>query len=475
VVFVVVLAGAAIGIAGVAMTSTPLQIRLIVALLIGLTLTLIAIGQPRTAIVVTLSFLVVLTLVRRLLIPVAGWAQTDPLVLMGPLVSIILIHRLFMMEKRPIARDGLSKLVIALLAIAVLESINPLGGSLFAGLTGLLFLPAPIIWFFVGRELVDRRMMNILLGGIGMAGVGIAAYGLPSWDAAWVTLGGYTALNVNGSIRAFGTFSSAAEYAYFLGITLVVAFAAVLHRKWIAMLGLPILGYALFIESSRGIVLVVLATAAIMLGMRTGSVRWAIFTVLASAAGLLGMASFLGPQLTAAADRSGNPFLVHEVGGLLNPFDPGQSTLLAHQSMVVNGLVSGLQHPLGFGLAAINPSAARFNNLVASGTESDLSNAFVSLGLLGGLLFAAALVMILWRGFRLGVSTGDITSLAALAIILVTFGQWLNGGYYAAAPIAWLVMGWVSASWMRKRVESRAEKPDHRRLPAGAMTRSSLL
>jgi hypothetical protein len=37
----------------------------------------------------------------------------------------------------------------------------------------------------------------------------------------------------------------------------------------------------------------------------------------------------------------------------------------------------------------------------------------------------------------------DLLSLATLAVVLVTFFQWLNGGNYAIAPLPWLLLGWL--------------------------------
>ena len=54
-------------------------------------------------------------------------------------------------------------------------------------------------------------------------------HGLPSWDQAWVTTKGYSALNLGSNvIRAFGSFSSAEEYAAFLSLGLVA---------WLALSG----------------------------------------------------------------------------------------------------------------------------------------------------------------------------------------------------------------------------------------------
>jgi hypothetical protein len=48
------------------------------------------------------------------------------------------------------------------------------------------------------------------------------------------------------------------------------------------------------------------------------------------------------------------------------------------------------------------------------------------------------------RALRAYVTRQNAATLAALGLMLVSLGQWLNGGYYALAPLVWFVIGWVS-------------------------------
>ena len=67
----------------------------------------------------------------------------------------MLCVRIFLLDRRPIAPDILSKLVVAVLVLTLLQVFNPSASSLLAGLVGFQFLGMPLLWFFVGRELVD--------------------------------------------------------------------------------------------------------------------------------------------------------------------------------------------------------------------------------------------------------------------------------------------------------------------------------
>ncbi len=466
-------AGATIALSGLIIAADSSLLRVAIAVLVVGALALVSVLRAQTAVVMTICCLPFLALARRMLIPVAGWTSWDALLIIAPVVSLILAHRAFVLERRPLANDPLSKLVGAVLLLSLLESVNPAGGSLSAGIVGLLYAAAPLAWFFIGRELADERLVNIVLTSTVVVGVAVALYGLwqttvglPSWDAEWANVTGYAALSVGGATRAFGSFSSSAEYGTFVGIAFVVAFVAVLHGRLIALTALPVLGIALFLESSRGIVVLVLAGVVMVMGMRTGRVT----VTLACSALALGAAGLIitvyGPQLTDAAQHSGNPFVAHQVAGLLNPFDPNQSSLTTHQSMVSTGVGASFGHPLGLGLAAINPQGARFAATATAATELDISNAFVALGPLGGVLFLAVVILTLVQTSRLALLQTKLAGLALVGLLAAALGQWLNGGYYAVAPLLWLLVGWANHEWVSHR--SVAKPDEHPQARAAA-------
>jgi hypothetical protein len=478
---ILLLAGGVIGLAGVAIAKDPTRIRLAIAALIICTLAVVSVRSPRTAVLIVLCFLPLLGLTRRLLIPIAGWTSWDPLLLVSPIVCVVLMHRLFIVEKRRLAEDVFSKLLLGLLLVALFESLNPAGGSVLAGLTGLLFLPAPLAWFFVGRELLDRQLANMVLTIVVVAGVVVAIYGVwqttlgfPSWDTDWITINlgnGYVSLSVLGrGIRAFGTFSNSAEYATFLGVAFVIAFVALLHRQRLAMLALPFLGYALFLSSVRATVVLVLLASAVAAGMHTRSLGLTLVSTLCVVAVTVGTIYLFGPQLTDLAARTGNPFIEHQVAGLMNPLDPTVSTAANHEEKMLSGVTESLNRPLGLGLAATNPHGFRLAATTSAGTEIDVSDAFVSLGPLGGILFLSLILVTFLRAGRLALSNLDVAAGAVVGVFIVTLGQWLNGNNYAVAPLVWVLVGWVNATWLQQRVLSTASKATEQAAAANRWT-----
>jgi hypothetical protein len=440
--------------------------RLALALATSICLLLISLRSPQAAVVLCMAFLGVLGLTRRLLIPAAGWSSYDPLLLVGPLVSIVLCIRLFALQKRPLARDRLSILVLLLLLTSLFESLNPSGGNVAAGLVGLLFVAAPLIWFLVGRE-VDGIRLSTILSLVLLVGTVTAVYGLgqsflgmPSWDASWVQLNGYAALNVGGAIRAFGTFASSAEYAAYLGAAVIVGMVALLRGRLIAVVPLPVIGLALFLDSSRGVFILTLCAAIVIIGLGTGRWSLAIVAIAGGAIIITGSILLLGSQLTKVAVESGNPFIAHQVSGLANPLDPNASTLLLHLQIVGDGINNALDHPLGLGTAATNIATQDPDK--AASTELDISNAFLSLGLVGGMLFVSVVLIAFRRITNLAILTRDPDILAVVGILIVTLGQWLNGGYYAVAPLLWFLIGATTRRWLERR-----SQPDRLARPVG--------
>ncbi len=451
------------GVAGLAVVA-PGSVRPLFAVLIAVDLGVVAVVRPRLGAALALLFLVLLGTVRRLLIPAAGWSTFDPLLVVGPAVALVLLGRALFTRSLH-APDLLSRLVLALLVLTVIEVVNPAGSGVVANATGLLFVAAPLLWFFVGQAIADRPLLARLLPAAVVVAALVAVYGLlqtwlglPGWDQAWVDLTGYAALRVGSTVRAFGTFPSAAEYAAFLGVAAVIALAWVTARRAAVLLLVPVLATALFLESSRGILLFTAFAVLVALSLRTGRARraWAVF--LCSLAVVLLAGRFVSPSTstsTAATQATGTDALVsHQLDGLADPLNPDKSTLVLHWQIVLSGLASSVNTPLGLGPAATNLAADRLGG-DQSGAEVDVVNEFTGMGLIGGLLLIAVIAVTLSRSARLALRLRDPVFVAVTGVLLVTLGQWLNGGFYAMSALVWLLAGAVNRRWLERRAEER--------------------
>jgi hypothetical protein len=286
-------------------------------------------------------------------------------------------------------------------------------------------------------------------------GTGVAVYGLiqtqighPPWDVNWLNVtGGYDALSVGGQIRAFGTFSSSAEYALFVASALAIAVAFVLRGRWLAAAVVPVLAVSLFLSSGRAALITAFLAVVVMLGLRTRRPLTAVVVTVCAVGLAFGALKVFGSSLSSAGAQSSSQLVSHQLGGLTDPLNPGSSTLLVHWQKVRDGVKSGITHPLGTGPGATN-DAAGVNQSVfdqTRATEVDISNAFVALGLGGGLLYLTIVLMVLWRGAS-GYFAGSDALLPVMGVLIVGAGQWLTGGHYALSPFTWLLIGGVCGS-----------------------------
>jgi hypothetical protein len=151
---------------GVELARYPSSVRLITAACIGICACIAATQWPDRAVVAMLLLLPFLALSRRLLLDFTGWDSTDPLLLVAPAVLGMILVRLFLLEQRELARDGVSKLVLVVIALTLLQVANPRGGGLVAGMGALLFTAVPLSWYFVGRELARPRLLRTLFSAL---------------------------------------------------------------------------------------------------------------------------------------------------------------------------------------------------------------------------------------------------------------------------------------------------------------------
>jgi hypothetical protein len=411
----------------------------------------LAVKWPRAAAVAVLLYLPFIGLVRRLLIPDSGWSTHDPLLLVAPAIAVFLVYRVLAARKGRLQLDLIYKLVLGLLALALLQTLNPAGNGILAGLGGLLFLAVPLLWFIIGRELADRRTITFLLYGAIVAATVSSAYGLwqteiavPSWDQAWVDETGYAALTVGETLRAFGTFPSAAEYAAYSGVGLVLIVAFMMNRRFTPVIALPFIAVATFLASGRTVIVLSLLAIMFLFALRTRSLSGGTFVMTLGFAAVFMAAVVFGPALDRIGGQSSNSLVSHQVGGLLNPLDPEQSTLIGHLGLMGSGIAAGFEQPFGHGTGVTNLAGAQLSGNGSAGSEVDISDAFISLGLPGGLMYLTLVVLVLVTIAKRYARTGDPLVFAIAGALMVTLGQWLNGGYYALAAMSWFVIGWAT-------------------------------
>jgi hypothetical protein len=422
------------------------------------TLALVAAGftDHRRMLVLLVGWLVLLGSMRRILLTLTPASAGDPLLLVAPVVlgllAVAAVRRGALDDRTPLATA-----VIVLSVLTLAGALNPLQGSVFTGLAGLLFFFVPMLGFWVGRGLDDgtfRRLMLLiatLAPLTALYGLSQTFVGFRSWDQVWIESvrhQQYLAIDVAGNVRAFGTFSAASEYAAFLAVGVVawLAFGLRGMRRTLTMLAIWILLVAVVFESGRGIIVTLLVALALMIAALRGlRLRHALVVALALLVLTPLVISPLAPDSSGQAQVSG--LLEHQVQGLA---DPLSSTLPLHIDELTQGLLLSISHPLGIGIGVVSIAVEKFGG-IAHNTEADPSNAAVALGIPGLLAYLAVLVLGMRSAYRVALARRDALALIALGIPAVLLLQWLNGGQYAVAFLPWLAFGWIDRQHGRRQ------------------------
>jgi hypothetical protein len=399
-------------------------------------------------------WLVALGFLRRVLSVIGPPPHADPLLLVGPAAMAVLFagavrsgafHR----------RSRLASAVLALNVLTLVGALNPLQGGLTTGLASLLLVLVPTLAFWVGRGLCTDetiatvlKLFAVLSIPAGLYGLGQTFAGFPSWDKAWISAHAtdYVSITVQGVPRAFASFSAASEYVTFLAIGLIIwvalGFGPLLAPIAVGAVGM--LAVAIFYEGTRGAVIGSLIALAMMTAARRGiRLRWSLAFV--------AVLVLLLPSGVAYLVRNGpsggysSPLVARQVAGLQHPGDPTVSTLQSHIKLVKEGLHSASHDPLGRGTATVTIAGLKFGGGYR-GTEADPSNAAVAWGIPGLIVYLVILVEAIRRAYRFASVRRGWLAPAALAVIVVTALEWLNGGQYAVAFLPWLLLGWIDRS-----------------------------
>lgn len=438
---------------GVAST-LPGLIQAALAVGVAVLLCVACVRAPAPALLALVGWLTVLAMIRRLLDACGFGASSSPLLLVSPVAVAVLVvvaaRKGAFRSRTPLANG-----VLCLTLLVVLSAVNPLQGGVTVGVAGLLFVLVPMLWFWLGRALVDDQVLGRLLRMISILAVPAAVYGLiqvyrgfPWWDAYWIETKGYIALRVGDSLRQFASFASTSEYVGFLAVGALVWVLRIRRVGGLlpAGLALAILGWALALASARAILVALPVALGLVFAARRGLglARSALFG-LAGLAVLGALVSLVDSGSVGGARTSA--LLARQVEGLSDPFNSEVSTLPIHIEAVVGGLGLALRNPIGQGVGSVTLAAERFGGEAVS-SEADPSNIAVATGIPGLFVYCFVVVAGFRLAFRTARSRRDLVSLAALGILAVTSFQWLNGGIYSVAPLPWLMLGWLDRQSM---------------------------
>jgi hypothetical protein len=431
------------------------EIRLALTVVVGFTLVILATVSIRLSVVATLVYLTLMGDIRRLLIPVAGWSGTDPLLLVGPTFAVILTAYVFATKKAHFSTQ-LAPWILALTAIMALQIMNPRQGGLMIGIAGAMFYIIPLLWYWIGQvyatpEFVETILFRIVVP-LAFIAVIIGLYqvffGYMPHQQMWFDCCAYVALGAEGIQAPISTFASAIEYSVFTTAATAILWARYLKTKnSVLLLAVAPLIVAVFLVGSRGPVAMLLIVAAALWAALSRDTRtWVLRGMMAAviAGGMLAVALL---QLGQVAETVGNDRIQHrmqrQAEGFLNMNDRSKSTATIHKRMMIIGIWRGMQNPLGDGLGSTTKAAHKFGKPegISGSMEVDISNVFLSTGTFGGLIYLWIVILTVKQSIQFWSQHRLLVGLCIAGVLGVTLLNWLAGGRYALTPLIWFLIG----------------------------------
>ncbi len=430
------------------------QLRILTALICLGTLLISWMLNRTIGIAIAFTFLLILGDLRRLLDMAAPtYGGLDLLIAVGPVFIVFLTLPLLLRVK---LKDIVSKTVLALIAMMLIEVFNPRQGGIAVGAGGAMFFIVPLCWFWVGRAYATDRMLHLLLYRVvlpigildGMLGIAQAYVGFFPWEKAYALAHGSLFVYGEGHLRSFGFSTGPAEFASTLLISGVFVGAAIFAKQRSYVILLAILLVSSVLASSRGLIVRLVFGLAMIWAVRgKGGRNWLPRLV-------LGLVLGFGLVIYSASHAGGNSPTVssastaqiateHVTRGLANPLDERSSTAGFHWQLFVGGIVKGFTYPIGTGIGAVTLAAGKFGQGAANigSSEIDISDVFITTGFVGGFLY----LFLLYKVFRLALDyrrdKGGVMSLAYIGLLSAMVGQWLASGQYSTGPVVWFCIG----------------------------------
>ncbi|MFA9558190.1 hypothetical protein ACERII_12845 [Evansella sp. AB-rgal1] len=447
------------------LTINPGMIRNLLFLSLFLVMLGLALYYRERIIGLMIVYLAFMGFFRRALIPIAGWSGFDPLLIIGPGLTVILALLLLWERKNnpSIMKESPDKLMNILFVFGCFQVLNPLSGGPVAGLIASMYILVPWLWFYLAFYKFNRSSIKSMMNIIQVIGTVIAVYGIYQtffgilpFEMAWVNISGYAALYLaEDTVRAFGTFASAQEFVYFIMLTCMIAFARIFTDENKFMhISISVLTFsAVFFGGSRTIIFFMFAAMLVILMLVSRNIIGRIiitsFSILA-----MSLLWFILPRINPAWFGVAEPIIEHVVAGLTDPLSE-ELTGIGHLERFADGMMSIFSNPIGYGIASITKAADKLSGSTAMSTEVDISNMIVALGV-GGIIYSLVIFFTIYKTITLVNITKRMEYLAVLAVFVGSLGQWINGGFYLVPIIIWAFAGWIHKEYKEVRGDKRA-------------------
>lgn len=422
-------------------------------------------------------------LLRRAQYLIVDYSGADPIHLLTPIVTLIAMAALLRKERLNVFRATPLAGPVSLLGLLFfVEIFNPLQGGLFIGFSGALFMLVPLTWFYFGQA-ANERFMRLALKLIVFAGILASLHGVyqmlfgyPAFEQYWIdNTDLYSSIAVGHVRRPLATFSSAEEWGRYIEIGAIIAFGFVAAAKrLVGRIGWLICGFAstgaVLLSGQRTAVFGLILGVATLVLLGARSLGGAIARLTLMLLPVVLIVVFVKPPTddevwSKNEKETVGTLLSHTQRGTLKPAEEGSLQIrFARWTYLVTQVIPS--RPLGAGLGAGSLSEARVNpRIELLPIDNFILVLALACGIPGTLLFVWILSRATWlsqsiaRQARTDETGSDlkriVASLMPPLVLNSIFG--LTFSIYSVAPIAWLLIGWISAETVRSRREPDRE------------------
>jgi hypothetical protein len=412
-----------------------------------------------------------------------GYSAQEPIHLVSPIVTLIAgmvllrKHRLTQLWATPLAGW-----VTALAAILFLEIFNPLQGGLYVGLTGALFVLVPVVWFYFGQvasdKFIHKALRVVVVLGIlcSLYGIYQLMFGYPRFEQYWIeNTDFYNSIAVGHVTRAVATFSNAEEWGRYTQLGGIISLGLALSAKELKAR----IGWLFATAASLGAVLISGQRTAVF-GFTLGVMALLMLSARTPRVAILRVAAVLLPLVllfvlvkaptdddvwSKDEDERVSAVLSHTQRGTLKPAEEDSLQIrLENWGYLITSVIP--YRPLGAGIGAGSLEDARENrDSELPPIDNFVLVMAISCGIPGALLF----VWILVRATHLSLRsvraadtddrnrTANLIAAAIMPPLILNSVFGLTFSIYSVAPLAWLLIGWISAQAARRRAETPRE------------------
>lgn len=409
----------------------------------------IAVVDVRTSIVAVLVYLILLGDIRKWLSAQFGGAGADVLLVLGGVFALIICANAFAKQQIKF-NTAMSKWVLALMAVMVLQIFNPGQGSLMAGVVGAMFVLVPFMWYWVGRTYANEAFLEIVLFrvvvplGVLAAAYGIyhALYGYLPHQQLWLEENWFAGLGSPDNPAPISFFSNNQEHGAFLTIGTVLCWAAFLKGRRTYILLLPVFFTALVLTGSRGpVVFSLLGMCTMWAAMGKDPRTWVLRGGVAVLIGVTGLVWTLNQTASWELDDSVQQRITRQTQELdiSQRETGGYSSIGTHTYLMLRGYTSVIQYPLGRGIG-FTTLANRYGSGGYS-TETEFGDSFLGLGIPGGIAYHAVIFLVIIYTVRLWLKTRSFIALALVGLFASTMAGAVGGQLYAVSSIVIFCIG----------------------------------